>query len=162
MRSNVFISPTEGKLTLKQAYQSLIKYIRQEPHRHYKLIIGTDSQNFNSKVHFVTAIIIYRVGKGGRFFYNRRKETIGKSLRQRIYYETTKSLEVAAKITGLLAEESKLIEGLDIEIHLDVGKKGPTNEMIKEVVGMVTGSGYGAIIKPDSFGASKVADKYTR
>ena len=51
---------------------------------------------------------------------------------------------------------------LDIEIHLDVGEQGKTKEIIREVVGMVTGSGFDAIIKPDSYGASKVADKFTK
>ena len=49
----------------------------------------------------------------------------------------------------------------DLEIHVDVGTVGPTREMIKEVVGMVTGSGYTAKTKPESFGASVVADKHT-
>jgi predicted RNase H-related nuclease YkuK (DUF458 family) len=45
---------------------------------------------------------------------------------------------------------------------LDVGEKGQTKDLIREVVGMVVGSGFDARIKPDSFGASKVADKYTK
>ena len=49
----------------------------------------------------------------------------------------------------------------DLEIHIDVGPLGPTREMIREVVGMVTGNGYKAKTKPDSWGASSVADKHT-
>ena len=48
-----------------------------------------------------------------------------------------------------------------LEIHIDVGRAGETREMIKEVVGIVTGNGFTAITKPDSYGASKVADKHT-
>lgn len=33
--------------------------------------------------------------------------------------------------------------------------------MITEVVGMIRGSGYDVKIKPQSYGASKVADRYT-
>jgi predicted RNase H-related nuclease YkuK (DUF458 family) len=33
--------------------------------------------------------------------------------------------------------------------------------MIKEVVGMVTGNGFKARTKPESYGASNVADKHT-
>jgi len=33
--------------------------------------------------------------------------------------------------------------------------------MIKEVVGMVRGSGYNAKTKPDAYGASAVADRHT-
>ncbi|HYH03936.1 MAG TPA: ribonuclease H-like YkuK family protein, partial [Bacillota bacterium] len=39
---------------------------------------------------------------------------------------------------------------------------GKTKEIIRDVIGMITGSGFGAIIKPDSYGASKVADRYTK
>lgn len=49
----------------------------------------------------------------------------------------------------------------DFEIHIDVGALGPTREMIKEVVGMVTGNGFVAKTKPESWGASSVADKHT-
>ena len=51
---------------------------------------------------------------------------------------------------------------LSIEIHLDIGTNGDTKDLIREVVGMVVGSGFDARIKPDSFGASKVADRFTR
>lgn len=49
----------------------------------------------------------------------------------------------------------------DLEIHIDVGALGPTREMIREVVGMVNGNGYKARTKPESWGASSVADKHT-
>jgi len=49
----------------------------------------------------------------------------------------------------------------DLEIHIDVGSLGPTREMIREVVGLVTGNGFTAKTKPDSWGASSVADKHT-
>ena len=54
--------------------------------------------------------------------------------------------------------------GLEAEMpaHLDVGDKGETREIIRELVGMVTGSGYAARTKPDSFGASKVADRHSK
>ena len=48
----------------------------------------------------------------------------------------------------------------DLEIHIDVGALGPTRDMIKEVVGMVSGNGFTAKTKPDSWGASSVADKH--
>ena len=59
----------------------------------------------------------------------------------------------------------KLVESgheFNIEIHLDVGSNGATKTLVKEVVGMVSGSGYPCRIKPDSYGASTVADRYTK
>ena len=46
-------------------------------------------------------------------------------------------------------------------IHADVGEKGQTQEMIKEVTGIIRGNGFEPKIKPESFAASNVADRYT-
>lgn len=163
MSQQYFYSPSDGRMTIEEVYASMIKYIKEEPERHYKMIVGTDSQAYmQGHVQFVTAIIIYRVSKGGRFFYKRIREQLGGSIKQRIYYETAKSLEIASLLSHFLAEEETMLENLEMEIHLDVGVNGPTREIIKEVVGMVTGSGYDAKIKPESYGASKVADKFTK
>jgi len=48
-----------------------------------------------------------------------------------------------------------------ITVHLDVGKNGPTRDLIEAVVGMVKGFGFDAVIKPDSFGAFVLADRHT-
>jgi predicted RNase H-related nuclease YkuK (DUF458 family) len=58
--------------------------------------------------------------------------------------------------------EASNVADLDVEIHVDVGQQGETRALIREIVGMVTGSGYRARIKPESFGASSVADKFTK
>lgn len=157
-----FISPTDGSMQLEQVYQTIIKFIKEESENQYRMIVGTDSQAGIEDIVFVTAIVIYRVGRGGRFFYHKKTEKIHTSMKQRIFYEVSKSLDVASKLTGFLADEKVFSENLKIEIHVDVGEKGPTNAILKEVVGMVVGSGYEAMIKPDSYAASTVADKYTK
>ncbi len=157
-----FISPTDGKMNIEETYNTIINFIESHPENSYKLIIGTDSQPGGERCSFVTAIVIYRKGRGGRFFYHRDNAPDRFGMKQRIFYEVSRSLEVASKVTGFLAEEKDLDENIDIEIHVDVGEKGPTSNIIKEVVGMVVGSGYEALIKPDAYAASTVADKYTR
>ncbi len=154
-----FINPTKGRLGFEQVFREIASYIQEDSESKYKLIVGTDSM-LREEVCYVTAIIILREGKGGRFFYAKEKERAGLSLKQRIFYETSKSLAVAAKLAEKLTTRG--MNDLDIEIHLDVGEQGKTKEIIREVVGMVTGSGFDAIIKPDSYGASKVADKFTK
>ena len=64
------------------------------------------------------------------------------------------SLEMARIMTEKLS-------GSELEIHVDVGQRGETRAMIKEVAGMITGFGFSCKTKPDSFGASHVADKHT-
>lgn len=154
-----FISPTKGKLNFDQVFDDIFEYINTDVKSNYKLIVGTDSQ-LREEVCFVTAIIILREGKGGRFYYFKERDQTKFGLRQRIFYETSKSLNVAAKLAEKFAAEG--LPDLNIEIHLDVGEQGKTKEIIREVVGMVNGSGFDARIKPDSYGASTVADKYTK
>ncbi|MGE5588800.1 MAG: ribonuclease H-like YkuK family protein [Clostridia bacterium] len=155
----VFISPTKGKLSFNETFKDIMSYMQEVPGVPYKLIIGTDSQ-LREDACFVTAIVVHRVGKGARYYYSKERERMGRSLRQRIFYETAKSLGVASKLAERLAKNG--YGDLDVEIHLDIGQNGETKDLIREIVGMVTGTGFSARIKPDSYGASKVADKHTK
>lgn len=154
-----FHSPTQGAMNLNAVFTSITDYMAQYPKDNFRLIIGTDSQVKEETV-FVTAIVIHRVGKGGRYFYTRRRIRPLDSLRQRMYYETSLSLEIAAQFTALLAKAK--MDEVKLEIHLDIGTNGESKDLIKELVGMVIGSGFSAQIKPYSIGASSVADKYTK
>ncbi|MGE5572055.1 MAG: ribonuclease H-like YkuK family protein [Bacillota bacterium] len=155
----VFISPTKGKLSFNDTFKDIMSYMQEMPGIPYKLIIGTDSQ-LREDACFVTAIVVHRVGKGARYYYTKERERMGRSLRQRIFYETAKSLGVASKLAEKLAKNG--YGELDVEIHLDIGQNGETRDLIREIVGMVAGTGFAARIKPDSYGASKVADKHTK
>jgi hypothetical protein len=75
--------------------------------------------------------------------------------------ETLLSLDLAKKLVPLLKDELAGFAPYDFEIHIDVGEAGPTREMIKEVVGLVTGNGFTAKTKPEGYGAFVVADKHT-
>jgi predicted RNase H-related nuclease YkuK (DUF458 family) len=156
----IFYSPTKGKMTFEQMFEDLNQFIENNSDSKFKLIVGTDSQA-GEEVCYVTAIVILREGKGGRFFYSRERERVKLSLKQRILYEASRSLTVAALLTERLAACGPVAD-LNVEIHLDVGENGKTKEIIRDVIGMVTGSGFGAKIKPNSYGASKVADRYTK
>jgi len=154
-----FVSPSRGSMTFDDMFRDIMSYVEQSPNDRYRLIIGTDSQS-QDDLTLVTAVIIHRVGKGGRYYYQRSRHRAIKNLQQKIYYETSVSLGLGSKLAKRLAENG--YANMNIEIHLDVGTAGPTKEMIREVVGMVTGSGFDARIKPDSFGASTVADRYSK
>jgi predicted RNase H-related nuclease YkuK (DUF458 family) len=156
-----FVNPTKGKLTIAEVGQDLLNFIAEEPDGEYKIIIGSDSQNKESrfKTTFVTALIVHRVGKGARYYFHRRTRPMIKNMRQRIFTEASLSLMVCGQLREMLSDE-KLVQNL--EVHLDVGQNGATAPLIKELIGWVEGSGYEARIKPNSFVASKVADRYTR
>ena len=159
-RMRNYISPTKGRLSLEELFEDLIAFVEADKKSSYRLIIGTDSQPRSDAACFVTAIVMHRLGKGARYYYSKTWERLSKSIRQRVYLETALSLEVASEINRLLAQNGH--SELNVEIRLDVGENGPTKDLIKEVVGMVVGSGFAAKIKPDSYGASTVADRYTK
>ncbi len=154
-----FLSPTYGSLTVEEMLERLTGYIKENNGQKYNLIIGTDSF-LGTETMFVSAVIVHKIGHGGRYFYRKTRRRKMESMRQRIFYEATMSIELASVIREGL--ESNGFKELPFEIHLDVGTKGDTRDIIKELVGMVTGSGYPAVTKPDSYGASKVADRHSK
>jgi len=163
-KNDTFVSPTKGRLTVDQMVTELVGFMNDEPDYFYRLVVGTDSRSGklakSKTLPFVSAVVIHRKGKGGRYFWQKNKvDKIG-SLRDKIYTETLLSIQLAEKLVPRL---TKKLNGqrYKLEIHIDVGDVGPTREMIKEVVGMVNGNGFTAKTKPESYGASCVADKHT-
>lgn len=162
---SLFVSPSQGKLTLEKVIHEITLFISEENRRGYRLVIGTDSQ-VNHGVDFVNAIVVHRVGRGGRYFWRRLRREYKKplALKARMFSEANLSIELAVEVLALLQQElaSAFVElSPHIEVHIDIGQNGPTKDMIKELVGMVKGSGFEAHIKPEAYAASCVADKYT-
>lgn len=155
-----FTSPSKGLMTLEKVVTDILDYAGEDQSRPYKLLVGTDSQPFHKGTCFVSAIIIHRLGKGARYYYHKSFETRIYSLRQRIFYEASLSLELSDQLYASLKKQGR--QDLTVEIHLDVGTHGETRDLVKEVTGMIVGSGFDARIKPDACAASKVADKYTK
>lgn len=163
MRHNLsFYSPSFGELSLADMVLRAKIYIEAKPDNLYRLIVGTDSQpasNGRDYIDYISAFVIHRVGLGGIYFWHR---TVGQkvfSLRDRIYTEALLSLQLSQILIEDL-EDAGLM-GYDLEIHVDVGNMGPTRAMITEITGMIRGNGFKVRTKPDSFGASKVADRHT-
>lgn len=156
----VYNSPTHGKLDLEELKRVISRYMAGDKKAAYDIIVGTDSQKTkNGGFDFVSALIIHRVGHGGIYFWNRELVARKISLKERIYEEATRSLMTSEHFVTFFKTNG--ISKYQIQIHVDIGQKGETRELISEVVGMVRGSGYDVKIKPDSFGASKVADRHT-
>jgi len=98
-----FVSPSRGRRTLEGMYRDLVEYMAEDPAARYKLIVGSDSQ-LRQELVFVTAVVCHRLGKGARYYYQRVRHRRMASLRQRIFYETSLSLEVAGDLSRLFAE----------------------------------------------------------
>ena len=163
-----FESLTHGQLSPDEVLQMIKDFLEENPKSEYSLVIGTDSHEITGsnlksrKINLVTAVVVHRRGFGGKYFWNRKSVENIHSLREKIYAETMTSLNFASIFVPLLKRKlNGQSPNYNLEIHIDVGEHGDTREMIKEVVGMVTGSGFVAKTKPYAYGASYVADKHT-
>lgn len=162
-QTNQFHSPTKGRLSFDALVKEILDYLNEDKKRAYKIVIGTDSQAHSPTVDFIAAIVIHRVGKGGRYFWQKIRKHNIYHLRQKIYTEVNLSLKLAKDFIEKLKEyiSCQKLLSKDLEIHVDIGQNGETREMIKEVVGMVRGNGFNVKYKPDAYGASKVADRHS-
>ncbi len=106
----------------------------------------------------MSALIVHKKGRGGVYFWARQTIENIHSLKERIWQEALISLTLAEK---LVADFGHLgMFDLNLEIHVDVGPNGPTREMISEIVAMIRANGFKVATKPESWGASHVADRH--
>jgi predicted RNase H-related nuclease YkuK (DUF458 family) len=186
IKGGVFHSPSKGELVLDQVINELIGYKKEDPEAKYKIVVGTDSEVREKGIEYVCVVAVHRIGRGGRYFWSRIYEEKKLDLRSRIYQEAVISLALAGSLLEKelelhklrvdmgqsITEMFKILEkdanGLnqeiiftnELEIHVDIGQNGPTREMIKEIVGMIKGSGFFVRIKPEAFAAASLADKH--
>ncbi len=161
-----FYNPTRGNLKMTQVIEEILNYISEKPEKFYDIIVGCDSSSGETP-HFPVAVVVLRVGEGGRFFlkkisYKNRKFY---NWKMRILEEVLLSCELALFLRENL---EKKIQNLDVNpnyqfryIHADIGENGATRDMIKEVTGLIRGNGFEPKIKPESYVASTVADRYS-
>lgn len=157
----LFSSETRGVLSLECVIDEALAFVRREPARFYKIIIGTDSAASDA-ASLVTALTIWRVGNGAIHFWTASEIKKFGSMRDRIWAEAIRSITLAQEMRGRLQAalgDEFFWDGN--EIHVDIGENGPTRELIDSVSGMIRGYNFTPVIKPYSFGASVVADRHT-
>ena len=159
MNQLLFNSSYGVKLSVKQIVQEIVGFMALDTKRRYKITIGTDSERIpGNQADFVSAVVVHRVGNGGRYFW--RRVELGKfnTLRDRIIKEVLLSLELAQEV---LAELKKIKDiSFDFEVHADIGENGETKAMIQEVVSMIRAYNFEPKTKPESYAASNVADRH--
>lgn len=155
-----FNSSLGMQLSAEQVSREIINFINEKPDHEYKVTLGTDSQKDpDNHADFVTAIVVHRVGNGGRYFWRRiQGPTKYHTLRNRITQEVLISLEIAKDF--LQAMKNVGAPQFDFEIHVDIGENGATRTLIQELVGMIRANNFEVKTKPNSYAASKVADRH--
>lgn len=169
IRDGKFYNPTKGALTFKGVLAEMTNYMQESPEESYSVIVGCDSSS-EEKPHFPIAIVVLKKGRGGKFFLKKTDYSILSkkkfvSWKERILEEVFLSCQLAVT----LKKELKVaVESLNFQpdyqfqyIHADVSKNGITKDMIKEVTALIRGNGFKPRIKPHSFAASIIADRFT-
>lgn len=166
----LFRNTKQETLTFSEMFSRILGFIKDDPKSSYRIAIGTDSMVKTSSC-FITAVLVHRVGKGAIGFL--RKVIIPRqirSLREKISTEITFTQEIAYMFTPERIDQiyeavftnDDDSNNLNLEIHLDIGPKGPTKELIKEMVNRVSGMGFAIKIKPFATAASSLADRFTK
>ena len=169
--SFTFYNVSEKKMSFQTVLERIKGFMLKDPRSEYVLSIGSDSHVHQTETKFITAIHLHRVGKGawGCLKNHTVKRPIT-SIREKISMETALSQEIAYYFTShYLMELSDVLipfadEGADLvfEIHLDIGRKGMTKELIQEMTGRIEAMGIEAKIKPESYTAFSYANRYTK
>lgn len=136
----------------------------------YQVIVGTDSHMAGRSFRFITVVCVYRVGKGGNYYYhesyeprenyiqgNARGKKVKGNSKMRMFNEVERSVAMAEKILDVC--------GVIPVVHIDASPSHRhefTSEFSEQLKGYVTASGYECVLKPDSFVANAVADKHTK
>ena len=154
-------------MAFRDMADKIVSWIGKEPEKEYVLAIGTDSQTYD-ETKIVLAVTLHRLHNGGIFFVRTMyHEPVRKGqLQYKLHTETQISLDAAELLLEALLEKDFDItdekSNVHLTVHIDVGKQGPTREYINELEGWVKAMGYDCEIKPDSYAASSIADKYSK
>ncbi len=155
-----FLNNEGEKFSISGVVEAAIGFMKQNPARSYKIMIGTDSALYNSTdADFVTAIVIHRIGNGARYFWRRSELKNFHTLRDRMIKEAMISIDIAQQIFSYLKEAGA--PDFDFEVHIDVGTNGETKTVMQELVGLIRANNFEVKTKPESCAASNVADRYT-
>jgi predicted RNase H-related nuclease YkuK (DUF458 family) len=118
--------------------------------------VGTDSLQAGRVTQFVTVVVVLTPGKGGRVAYRREASPRIGSLRERLLKEVWKSVDLGLQLSPIVAG--------DLTVHVDANPvvTHRSSAYIQELVGLVVGQGFRALIKPESWAASHAADHVVR
>jgi hypothetical protein len=134
----------------------ILEFVAEASRAGQAVHIGTDSLQSGRFTQFVTVVVILTPGKGGRVAYRREIVPRITSLRERLLKEVWKSVDL-----GL--QSSPIVKG-DLTVHIDANPvvAHKSSQYVQELVGLVVGQGFKALIKPESWAASHAADHVVR
>lgn len=146
---------------LRKEIETELSSAVSEGHVTPEIHIGSDSQQVGKDTEYVTVLVIHRPGKGGRVFFSRDRIPRVKELRERLWKEVWRSTELAMELNPPQDIGDPTGSAVEIEaVHIDanVDPKHKSSKYVEELVGLVMGQGFNAIVKPEAWAASHAAD----
>ncbi len=144
------------KLDVKSLISEIENFILTDQKYEYRILVGTDSEYLEKQIDFITVIVVHRVGHGARYFWKRQVTKSQFGLHQRLWQEALISLSVSQELLKFISDK-KL--NFRFEFHLDLGTVGKSSSSVKEIINLIRGYGFDIRIKPESYAASKIADR---
>jgi predicted RNase H-related nuclease YkuK (DUF458 family) len=140
-----------GGIEIPNLEEYVIEYLRKFPE--CKLIVGTDSEQYNNCTSYVTVICFIKPRKGVHLIYRKEKVKKIKDIFSRLWNEIEYSRLIADELKDFLIDRN-------IIVHIDINnnKKEKSSMVHDSAVGYLKGLGYIVESKPNSWVASKAAD----
>jgi hypothetical protein len=134
----------------------ILQFVKDASRDGQAVHVGTDSLQRGRLTEFVTVVVILTPRKGGRVAYRREVVSRIPSLRERLLMEVWKSVDLGLQFSPLVRGE--------LSVHIDANPvvKHKSSAYVQELVSLVVGQGFKALIKPDSWAASHAADHVAR
>ena len=134
----------------------IVEFVAEASRAGQAVHLGTDSLQSGRFTQFVTVVVILTPGKGGRVAYRREIVRRITSLRERLLKEVWQSMDLGLQF-------SPIVKG-DLTVHIDANPvvAHKSSQYVQELVGLVVGQGFKALIKPESWAASHAADHVVR
>ena len=141
-----------------QSIVQLVKdaIVREQANGHkLKVCVGSDSQVYGKDIHYATAVVVIREGKGAFTFNRKEKKRQQISIKERMLNEVSMSIDVAYQICEILD-----MYDVEMEVHADINTSPEfkSNIALKDAMGYILGMGYTFVAKPDAFASSSCAD----
>jgi len=134
----------------------ILRFVEEATRDGQAVHVGTDSLQAGRGTQFVTVLAVLTPGKGGRAAYDREVVPRIGSLRERLLKEVWRSVDLGLRLSAVAAGE------LSIHIDANPSLRHRSSNYVQELVGLVVGQGFRAVIKPDAWAASHCADHIVR
>jgi predicted RNase H-related nuclease YkuK (DUF458 family) len=139
-----------------QAIGDVVDFVRDHAQEGQIVHLGTDSLQLRRHTRFVTVVAILTPGHGGRAIWTRVVRPRIPSLRERLLREVWLSVELGLRLHPVVPGP--------LHVHIDANPIAhyKSSAYVQELVGLVVSQGFRAVIKPESWAASRAADRLVR